>query len=290
MTDPRDDPDQPVSDEPDNDAARPDDVDVARPDDATVERLRALLRDEPVDDDELARERRIRAALIAAEHVDTPAVEVPGTAIPTHAAHSQQQLEKPDAPATARVPSARRGAPRRWLVAAAILSVLGIGGYLVITPGSASNDQNASDNAAMATEDRSGADDESVARDAGPESTGRALAQDAVPTTVPGMGQESPEAPSAAGFDASVSDLGRVESLDAAVAAAEILGPGDTAGAATSRRRVLAGPALRCLDQQRAFELEVLAVATLDGRDVLVVRSPTGPLVLDAASCRRSGP
>ena len=60
-------------------------------DDAAVARLRAMLRDEPVQDDELARERRLRAALDAAVPVAT----------------------------TAPVPRPRRAGPRPWLVRAA---------------------------------------------------------------------------------------------------------------------------------------------------------------------------
>jgi len=283
MTNPPDDPDQPM----------PSNPDAARPDDATMERLRALLRDEPVDDDELARERRLRVALAAADPVEISGVgisgvEVPGTGDVAHADHAPQHGSQVR-PATVPVPPARRGAPRRWLVAAAILSILGIGGYLVAAVGTGSNDQSASNDAAMLAEDRSGADDEAVARDTGPQSTGPALAPDAVPTTMPGMNSEATGAQPGAVFDASVVDLGRVEGLAAAVAAAEALVPGDADGAATSRR-VPAGPVLRCVDQQRALGFEVIAVATLDGRELVVVRSPAGPLVLDAVSCVRSGP
>ena len=256
MTDPLDDPDQ---DRPRPDAGRPGDParpgDAGRsdtdagPDDATVERLRQLLRDEPVDDDDLARERRVRVALAAA------------------------------------VPPARRAAPRRWLAAAAIVSVMGIGGYLVVAVNTGTNDETASNDTSMVAEADSGVDVGTVTAEEEPGSAGRALAQDETATTITGMQQEATGAPSAPAVDASVVDLGPVASRAAAIAAAEALEQGSTDSDGALLRRIPDAQTLRCIDQQRALALDVIAVATLDDRELVVVRSPTGPLVLDAVSC-----
>lgn len=255
MTDPLHDPDQdrprPGAVRP-GDPARPGDAgrsdDDVGPDEATVERLRQLLRDEPVDDDELARERRVRVALAAA------------------------------------VPPARRAAPRRWLAAAAIVSVMGIGGYLVVTVNTGTNDETASNDTSMVAEADSGVDVGTVTAEEEPGSAGRALTQDGTATTITGMQQEATGAPPAPAVDASVVDLGPVASRAAAIAAAEALEQRtDSAGALL--RRIPDAQTLRCIDQQRALALDVIAVATLDDRELVVVRSPTGPLVLDAVSC-----
>ncbi len=245
MTDPHDDPDRPDRPgQPDDDAG----------DDAATRRVRELLRDEPVDDDELARERRLRVALAAA------------------------------------VPPAHRAAPRRWLTAAAIVAIMGVGGYVMVTVGTGASDENASNDAAVATDDLSGADGGSGAAGPEPESAGRSAAPDAPPTTATGMQQDATGAPSASGVDASVVDLGPLESIAAAVAAAQALEDRTADADATLPRRIPDEAALRCIDQQRALGLEVIAVATLDGRDLVVLRSPAGPLPLDAATCTPGEP
>ena len=97
----------------------------------TVAGLRAMLRDEPVDDDELARERRIRAALAAAP--------VTSGSEPSH-----------DAPSV--VPIPRRSArPARCWSRRRSLAVLGIGGYVVVS-GAGSGSSN--DSAEVATADQ----------------------------------------------------------------------------------------------------------------------------------------
>lgn len=203
-------------------------------DDATVAALRALLRDEPVADDDLARERRLRAALDAA-------------------------------PAAVPAPRRRTGGAG-WLVAAAVVAVLGVGGYLFVSvAGSGSSDESASTDMAEVERADSGGEESGVAASDG---TG-------------GTDTAGPAPPAEAAEP--VAELGSFDDLDALLAVARAAGA-ETAVQSGADPMDLS-EAMPCVEQQQAFGVQVLGVATLEGRPVVVIDGPDGPTVLDATGC-----
>lgn len=220
-------------------------------DPAALAGLRAMLRDEPVDDDEIARERRIRAALAAAP--------VTSRSEPSHA------------PSV--VPIPRRSTARPWLVAAAVLAVLGIGGYVVVS-GAGSGSSN--DSAEVATADQDTLASSTVPGAADSAASAAPEAAGAPTTTVGTTGSAADIAPPR------VADLGQYVDLAALRAA---LG-----GAPVELRSAQADieptpDALPCVEQQLATGIDVVGVATVGGLRVVVVTAPTGTEVLDAATC-----
>jgi hypothetical protein len=227
--------------------------------DQVVADLRALLRDEPVDDDDLARERRIRAALDAF----TPAAETTQGPVP--------------------VPRRRSG--RGLLVAAAVVAIVGVGGLFVAGIARSGGDDSASmetaDSAATTTEsgaaaDRTPAPQASAGADGGssdaempPGAAGSAEATSTVPL-------DRAQAPTVA-----VDDLGAhadEQSLRAAIAAG-------TAGLGLDTPRSNDPAVLPCVAQQRAAGVVVLGVATVGDRVVVVVDAAAGPQLLDPLTC-----
>lgn len=219
-------------------------------DDATVAALRALLRDEPVADDDLARERRIRAALDAA-------------------------------PAAVPAPRRRTGGAG-WLVAAAVVAVLGVGGYLFVSvAGSGSSDESASTEMAEVERPDSGGEESGVADSDGTGGVDTA----AEPTERGGeTGRPSSGAPPAAEAAVPVAELGTFDDLDALLAVARAAGDETAVQSGTAEPMDL-GEAMPCVEQQQAFGVQVVGVATLEGRAVVVVDGPVGPTVLEAAGC-----
>lgn len=219
-------------------------------DDTTLAALRALLRDEPVDDDDLARERRIRIALDAA--TSPAATAPPGPTGPTPA--------REPAPAPGVVPAPRRpNSSGPWLVAAAVLLVLGVGGYLFVgITGSGDSDE------AAVTADRATGSTSTAAGDAN-------------------SGTDGAESSAIAG-SGPVVDLGDFEDLPTLLAAAD---------RSEARSDAAAEPTLPdggvdptpCVEEQRASGLPVVATATLQGTVVVVVADPAGTRVLVAESC-----
>ncbi len=260
MTDPSDDlpPDgSPLDDAaPDHTALDDAALDDAALDDAALAQLRALLREEPVEDDEPARERRIRAALDAAPRAVTSAGD-------------QRKAGAVGRTVPAPVPAPRRSPARPWLVAAAVLAVVGIGGLVALrTSGSAT-----SDSAEVATADRS--------------TTGSATASEE--SGAPGVGgMTTTTAPSATGSAADlaatqVADLGSYPDVAALRAA---LDAPRSADAAPVRPPAAPPPeAQPCVDQQLATGTEVLGIARVGTALVVVVTGPDGPTVLDATTC-----
>lgn len=221
-------------------------------DPAALAGLRAMLRDEPVDDDEVARERRIRAALAAAP--------VTSGSEPSH-----------DAPSV--VPIPRRSAARPLLVAAAVLAVLGIGGYVVVS-GAGSGSSN--DSAEVATADQDTLASSTVPGAADSAASAAPEAAGAPTTTVGTTGSATDLAPPR------VADLGQYVDLATLRAA---VGP-----AAVDRRSAQSDieptpDVLPCVEQQLATGIDVVGVATVGGVRVVVVTAPTGTEVLDAATC-----
>ena len=218
------------------------------PDDATVARMRALLRDEPVEDDELARERRLRNAMGAAQEwgVDTPS-----------------------GPAPAAVPPPRRAGARPWLVAAAVLALVGIGGYFAVSiSGSGSNDESA-DSAATLEES---ADATRAPSDA-------TAGADGAPSTTATM---DPAPTEATGTVASLGTFDDIDALRSAITdgAADLQAPGAVP-------RSTGAEDLRCVQQQLALGIEVVGTAVVGATPVVVTRTPAGLEVLDAATCTR---
>ena len=219
-------------------------------DDAAVARLRAMLRDEPVQDDELARERRLRAALDAAGPVAT----------------------------TAPVPRPRRAGPRPWLVAAAVLAVVGVAGFFVLSLDSSGGQDEMGSAGDSAELERAPADDGATSAES---------AQDQAPvssTTAPPAVAGSADSSTAA-----VVDLGSFAD-EAALRAALT----DRDGWTDEQLRGLdpttspGADQLRCVSQQQVLGLEVVGVAELGLRElvpVVVVRVGDGVVVLDALSC-----
>lgn len=206
-------------------------------DDTALAALRSLLRDEPVDDDELARERRIRAALDAAASPAAATAPPPGV-----------------------VPAPRRrNSAGPWLVAAAVLLVLGVGGYLFVgLAGSGGEDE------AAVTADR---------------------ATGSTATTAGGVdaGTDGVESSAAAGTGPVV-DLGEFEDLPTLLAAAD----GNEARADGSGGVPLPDDGVDptpCVEEQRASGLPVVATATLQGTVVVIVADPAGTRVVVAATC-----
>lgn len=204
-------------------------------DDATVAALRALLRDEPVADDDLARERRLRAALDAA-------------------------------PASVPAPRRRTGGAG-WLVAAAVVAVLGVGGYLFISvAGSGSSDEESASTDAAEVERADSGGESGVATSDG---TG------GVDTAASAPPAEAAEP---------VVELGSFDDLDALLTVARAADD-QTAVQSESAEPMDLGEVVPCIEQQQAFGVAVVGVATLQGRAVVVIEGPDGPTVLDAGSC-----
>jgi hypothetical protein len=222
-----------------------DDGDAPSLDDATVAALQALLRDEPVQDDQLARERRIRAALEAA-------------------------------PASVPAPRRRAGGGG-WLVAAAVASVLGIGGYLFVSVSGSGDSDEAS--TVMASGD-------STTESSAEQDNADAAAEDGLSADAPGSSAALPGVESVA--PEPVVDLGSFDDLAALLAAADRADPSTEQLGPPPDLETLeptAGDAVPCIDQQLALGLQVAGVATLDGRIVVVIREPGGTRVLDSGTC-----
>jgi hypothetical protein len=96
-----------------------------------------------------------------------------------------------------------------------------------------------------------------------------------VSTTAPSL--QAPAADAAA----TVIDLGSFDDLDSLLAAADwaVRSGGPEVGAP------FAGDAAPCVGEQLGLGQQVVGVATLGGRAVVVVREPAGPRVLDGATC-----
>lgn len=221
-------------------------------DDTTLAALRSLLHDEPVDDDELARERRIRAALDAA----TPAPAAAPAAAPTPGV----------------VPTPRRpNSTGPWLVAAAILVVLGVGGLLVVgLPGSGGEDE-----AAVTADDST----DSTATPSGDANTGIDGAESSA------AGGNGPQTGAIDG-SGPVVDLGSFEDLPTLLAAADGIGVrSDDAVEPPLPDGGIDPDPTPCVEEQRASGLPVLATATLQGTVVVIVADPAGTRVLVASSC-----
>lgn len=216
---------------------------------AALAELRALLREEPVEDDELARERRIRAALDAAPR----AGEAPPGSL-------------------AAVPAPRRaGSARPVLVAAAVLAVLGIGGLFVVSIASSGGGQDES-----ASLDAGSSADASSQPDRAPaEATAGAGADAAAPTST--VVPAAPEAEAAT----SVVDLGVF--ADEAALRAEL----DAAdGAARTSSAPATDPQeVSCAAQQSAQGVVVLGVATVASERRVVVRPFDELVLLDPSTC-----
>jgi hypothetical protein len=226
--------------------------------DRAAANLRSLLRGEPVDDDELARERRIRAALDAF----------------TPAAGSTQGL----------VPAPRRRSGRGLLVAAGVVAILGVGGLFVAGIARSGGDDSASvesaDSAVTTTVAGAAADrapdlQESAGADGGSADTAApGDAGSSVPTSTAPL--DRAQAPTVA-----VRDLGAhvdEQSLLTAIAAG-------TAGLAVDTPRSNDATVLPCVAQQRAAGVVVLGVATVGGRAVVVVDAAAGPQLVDPLTC-----
>lgn len=220
----------------------------AGPDDATIAGLRALMRDEPVEDDELARERRLRVAMRAAQdwEVDTTSSAPP-----------------------AAVPPPRRAGARPWLVAAAVLALVGIGGYFAVSvSGSGGNDESADSAATLeeSTEATRAPADATAGADGAPSTT----------ATV------EPAPTEATGTVTSLGTFADIDTLRSAIedGAADLQAP-DAAPRSTGPEDV------RCVQQQLAFGVEVVGTAVVGATPVVVTRTPAGLEVLDAATCSR---
>ncbi len=220
-----------------------------------LDRLRSRLRStEAVDVDQASRERRLRTALAAFDEPVAPVVPLP-----------------------------RRGAPRRWLVAAAILAVLGVGGYVAVSLGGPSNGD---------------AESTALAQD-GP-SADAGAAQMAPPSTVvtspPAAASERSDqsggstdqgaASDATPFDPSVIELGSFVDPESLVAA---LGAG-TDHSTARLDRVASAELTPCVEQQRALGVEVAGIAQIGGVRVVVIRTGSELTVLDGISCVAIGP
>lgn len=234
---------------------------------AAEEQLRALLRDDPVPDDELARERRIRAALDAFE--PAPAQRP--------AAHRD-----PLAPSTTPVPVPRHRAGRGLLVAAAVLAVLGVGGLFVAGIARSGGEDSASTEAAD-----SAAVSSTVDGVAGGAAEERSPAMEP-PAAADGSGDESGSAAptSTAAPDRSLASTDSVVDLGAHDDVAALLGSlGARDGDGVDTTRSTDPSVLPCVAQQRGAGIVVLGVATVGDELVVVIDAPSGPQVLDPASC-----
>ena len=221
--------------------------------------LRALLRDESVEDDELARERRIRAALDAF----APAAAV---------------RQGP-------VPAPRRRNGRALLVAAAVLAVVGVGGLFVTGIARSGGDDSASMESAdsAATTTVSGA-----AADGAPDLPASAEAEGGSADGVaPPSAADSAEATSTVPLDRAQASTAAVADLGAHVDEASLLAAiaAGTADLDVDTPRSNDAAVLPCVAQQRAAGVVVLGVATVDGQVVVVIDAPAGPQLLDPLTC-----
>jgi hypothetical protein len=221
--------------------------------------LRSLLRDEPVDDDDLARERRIRAALDAF----------------TPAAGSTQGS----------VPVPRRRSGRGLLVAAAVVAIVGVGGLFVAGIARSGGDDSASIESAdsAATSTASGAAADRAPDPQAADGADGGSADEAVPPGAAGSAEATSTVPldRAQAPTVAVDDLGAhddEQSLLAAIAAG-------TAGLGLDTPRSKDPTVLPCVAQQRAAGVVVLGVATVGDRVVVVVDAPAGPQLLDPLTC-----
>lgn len=231
------------------------DVDAAELD-ALVQRLRT----EPVEVDALARERRIAAALEAATYLDTTTPAGPD------AAHEAPPV-RPSV-----VPVARRGAPgRAWLTAAAVLAVLGIGGYFVVGLGGGTDGDESADSAATAASEDAAA----PAPGAAEESASTTIAPSAPAVPLDDLGSHA---------DAAALQAALAADADTAGGAADPTGRAGLDGAQVAPDTFAAAASSPCALELVARGEVLVGVALVDGRAVLVVRaSPPG--LVDAAAC-----
>lgn len=229
---------------------------------AAEEQLRALLRDEPVPDDELARERRIRAALDAFE----PA---PARRPADHPA--------PLSPSTTPVPVPRHRSGRVVLVAAAVLAVLGVGGLFVAGIARSGGEDSASTESADSAATTSTFD--AAAAEGSPNMAPPEASDGAADESGSATPSTTAPARSLAPTD-SIVDLGAHDDVEGLLRS---LGAGGDR--AVDTRRSTDPTVLPCVAQQRGAGIVVLGVAAVGDELVVVIDSPSGPQVLDPASC-----
>lgn len=230
--------------------------------------LAALLRDEVIPDDELARERRIRTALAAFDQQD------PGSA-----------------PGAAPVHDRRRRALPWWTAAAAVLVV--VGGYFALDIRTESDQLASSDagsGSAELEEAQAGSPsalDETTVDDLvdlGPQADRDAAV--AAATRILGEASSSFEAAQ------STTSMQSTTSIDPSSEIAESpAAPTEQDGASSettgsSGRRSPGAEELACLQQLVASGERPQAVATVDGTAVIVVRRPSGYEVYEITTCR----
>ena len=244
-----------------------------RIDDEQLAALRALLRDEPVDTDPAAAERRILAALDAADAGPLRPVADPATATGRTGART-----------TSVAPPRRTWSARPVLVAAALLAVVGIG---AVVWGSASRDAEfmASAGDAATGQEAGGIVDDSAAGDRAQED-----ADDGAGAS------ESAQAPStlspAAAPASALADLGDFDSVEQVLQArpSQLLErvPGDprTDAARSTQFDRQASAVDACALQRSSAGERVLGIATVTGTPVLVVEVDGVPAVLELPSCR----
>jgi hypothetical protein len=249
------DPTNPLHDQGPDDREDPADTELSADAEA---RLRARLRDEPVDDDDLARERRIRAALEAF------APEASSTQGP--------------------VPTPRRRSGRVVLVAAAVLAVVGIGGLFVVSVTRSGGEDSASMESADSAVTTDAAEDRSPAMEAPESSPSNTSADEFGDGSGDAAGSAAPTstAPldrSLASTD-SVPDLGQHDDVQDLL---DALRNGADVGVDTARSN---DPAvLPCVAQQRAAGVVVRGVAMMGTELVVVIDAPSGPQLLDPRTC-----
>lgn len=249
-----------------------------RIDDEQLAALRALLRDEPVDTDPAAAERRILAALDAADAGPLRPVADPATATGRTGART-----------TSVAPPRRTWSARPVLVAAALLAVVGIG---AVVWGSASRD---AEFMASAGDDATGQEAGGIVDDsaAGDSAAGDRAQEDADD----GAGaSESAQAPStlspAAAPASALADLGDFDSVEQVLQArpSQLLErvPGDpgTDAARSTQFDRQATAADACAVQRSSAGERVLGIATVTGTPVLVVEADGNRAVLELPACR----
>lgn len=244
---------------------------------AELAALTDLLRNEPVEIDELARERRIRVALAAMDEEEDP-IGFPATAAGT---------------APAPVPPPRRtGNGRVWLVAAAVAAVVGLGGLLASTLPDGSSDR--AEQAGVALE---AADAATTTAAASPE-LGEAPAADG--GSAPVLREESTGGGGPTSDTAAVTDLGAFASEEALrERVTRFAAPGATPESAppptaddgrspttTAVPEVASSAAPSdCVLRRRAEGAAVLGVATVDGSPVVVIVDGDRIELVDDATC-----
>ncbi len=227
--------------------------------------ISARLADEPVPDDELSRERRIRAALTVFDEQ-----------------HSRPTVR------TAAVPVPRRRADPGWLAVAAVLAVFAVGGFLIMSSRS-TEDASTSDSAESAIAELT---DSTLA----PGPAGASL-DPAEPATLADLGTQADRDAVLSAVD---ERLGAV-SNDFATPPSTTSGAGSSAedgarspepdeldgatGGEIGATREATPSELPCIGQLQATGEQPVAVASIAGVPVVVARRPAGYEVYDSRSC-----